>query len=284
MFVTCYLRFSSMHLPPTQDPFPKLADLALKISVEDRIYHLIALQSQDNLSAPCPPQQDLFPKLADPALNISMENHMFGLPPDHYTRWPVLEDNWNILTTTRDRWGRVGGCGGGVGGGGVRWGWGWWGALAGFGAWIRHGKACRLWCASGRRMGTLGLGEVSFWTDGCRGPRCGGVSWGLHGTCTNEAHASCRLPEQRNLVSTAHCGCELHLHADVAAHTLHYRNGTEYVSTAEHKSYPFFATQVGVVWQERGQELGLACVFGGTAFVFLRHTVCRLAGQGAAAG
>lgn len=47
--------------------------------------------------------QDLLAKLADPAYNISFENHMFGLPPSHYDKWPVLGEQFNILSTTLDR-------------------------------------------------------------------------------------------------------------------------------------------------------------------------------------
>ena len=46
---------------------------------------------------------DLVDKLGDPAHNISLENHMFGLPPAHYDKWPILRDNFNILTTAADR-------------------------------------------------------------------------------------------------------------------------------------------------------------------------------------
>ncbi|GAB4820992.1 hypothetical protein N2152v2_008038 [Parachlorella kessleri] len=48
-------------------------------------------------------RSDLMGKLADPKHNISMENHMFGLPPAHYKKWPVLEESFKILTTTKDR-------------------------------------------------------------------------------------------------------------------------------------------------------------------------------------
>lgn len=51
--------------------------------------------------------QELRGKLSDPKLNISMENHMFGLPPAHYDRWPALRDNFNLLTTSKDRNGVV---------------------------------------------------------------------------------------------------------------------------------------------------------------------------------
>ena len=35
--------------------------------------------------------------------NIIMENHEFGMPPAHYADWPVLNDTFTILSTTRDR-------------------------------------------------------------------------------------------------------------------------------------------------------------------------------------
>lgn len=46
---------------------------------------------------------DLFGKLEDPAYNISMENHLFGLPPDHYDKFPVLEEKFTVLSTALDR-------------------------------------------------------------------------------------------------------------------------------------------------------------------------------------
>ena len=46
-----------------------------------------------------------------------MENHEYGLPPDHYRRWPVLARWYDVLTTTRDRNGcAVLPCGGRGGG------------------------------------------------------------------------------------------------------------------------------------------------------------------------
>ncbi len=32
-----------------------------------------------------------------------MQNHMYGIPPAHFDRWPILKDNINILSTTFDR-------------------------------------------------------------------------------------------------------------------------------------------------------------------------------------
>jgi hypothetical protein len=52
------------------------------------------------------------------------------------------------------------------------------------------------------------------------------------------------------------------------------RNGVEYVSTAEHKHYPFFATQVCVAGAWRGCE--------GVAMHDLRQGAGSRAGQGAA--
>ena len=48
-------------------------------------------------------------QLGDPAYNIAMENHMFGLPPAHYDKWPALRDNFDMLSTSKDRYGWVGG-------------------------------------------------------------------------------------------------------------------------------------------------------------------------------
>jgi hypothetical protein len=47
--------------------------------------------------------QDLFAKLSDPGYNISFENHVYGLPPSHYQKWPLLGEQFDILTTTKVR-------------------------------------------------------------------------------------------------------------------------------------------------------------------------------------
>ena len=44
-------------------------------------------------------------KLEDSAFNISIENHEFGLPVEHYDKWPVLKEHYKILTTAKDRCG-----------------------------------------------------------------------------------------------------------------------------------------------------------------------------------
>ena len=49
-------------------------------------------------------QPDLLKKLSDPAQNIAMENHQFGVPPSHFDRWPVLKDDFVVISTTKDRW------------------------------------------------------------------------------------------------------------------------------------------------------------------------------------
>ncbi|EFN55359.1 hypothetical protein CHLNCDRAFT_52559 [Chlorella variabilis] len=46
---------------------------------------------------------DLIEKLGDSQYNISMENHMFGLPPAHYDKWPLLRQNFNMVSTSKDR-------------------------------------------------------------------------------------------------------------------------------------------------------------------------------------
>jgi gamma-glutamyl hydrolase len=46
---------------------------------------------------------DLVAALGDPSMNASLENHMFGLPPAHYDRWPVLRDTFSLVTTAVDR-------------------------------------------------------------------------------------------------------------------------------------------------------------------------------------
>ena len=50
-----------------------------------------------------PWQSDLVGMAEDPEENIIMENHEFGMPPAHYADWPVLNDTFTILSTTRDR-------------------------------------------------------------------------------------------------------------------------------------------------------------------------------------
>jgi len=45
----------------------------------------------------------LIAKLSDSKHNIALENHMFGLPPAHYDKWPVLKESFTILNTARDR-------------------------------------------------------------------------------------------------------------------------------------------------------------------------------------
>lgn len=47
--------------------------------------------------------KDLVEKLPDSNLNLTMENHMYGIPPQHFERWPVLAKWYTILSTTRDR-------------------------------------------------------------------------------------------------------------------------------------------------------------------------------------
>lgn len=47
--------------------------------------------------------QSLIDASEDEEKNIIMENHMFGLPPEHYSTWPVLKENFNILSISKDR-------------------------------------------------------------------------------------------------------------------------------------------------------------------------------------
>jgi gamma-glutamyl hydrolase len=49
----------------------------------------------------------LYAKLADPSLNLAIQNHEYGLPPPFYERWPILNEWYNILTTSKDRNGVV---------------------------------------------------------------------------------------------------------------------------------------------------------------------------------
>ena len=32
-----------------------------------------------------------------------MQNHEYGIPPDHYNRWPLLGEWFKVLTTSKDR-------------------------------------------------------------------------------------------------------------------------------------------------------------------------------------
>jgi len=45
----------------------------------------------------------LIAKLGDASQNIALENHMFGLPPKHYDDWPVLRQNFSMVSTSKDR-------------------------------------------------------------------------------------------------------------------------------------------------------------------------------------
>jgi hypothetical protein len=48
-------------------------------------------------------QPDLVEQIQNDKANIIMENHEFGMPPAHYDVWPELRENFDILTTTKDR-------------------------------------------------------------------------------------------------------------------------------------------------------------------------------------
>eukprot|EP00201_Polytomella_parva_P003485 CAMPEP_0175075468 /NCGR_PEP_ID=MMETSP0052_2-20121109/22023_1 /TAXON_ID=51329 ORGANISM="Polytomella parva, Strain SAG 63-3" /NCGR_SAMPLE_ID=MMETSP0052_2 /ASSEMBLY_ACC=CAM_ASM_000194 /LENGTH=361 /DNA_ID=CAMNT_0016344169 /DNA_START=117 /DNA_END=1202 /DNA_ORIENTATION=+ len=47
--------------------------------------------------------EDIVSKVADSRFNIALENHMYGIPPSHYDRWPVLKEWYTPLSTTLDR-------------------------------------------------------------------------------------------------------------------------------------------------------------------------------------
>lgn len=46
---------------------------------------------------------DLIEKIQHPDSDLAMENHVFGLPPDMYQKYPILGDNFKLLSTTLDR-------------------------------------------------------------------------------------------------------------------------------------------------------------------------------------
>ena len=46
---------------------------------------------------------ELRDKLASGEYNIALENHMYGVPPQHFERWPDLAEWYRVLSTTRDR-------------------------------------------------------------------------------------------------------------------------------------------------------------------------------------
>lgn len=48
-------------------------------------------------------QPELKAKLSDTRYNISMENHEFGVAPEAFTKWIVLNDTYDILSTSIDR-------------------------------------------------------------------------------------------------------------------------------------------------------------------------------------
>ncbi len=50
-------------------------------------------------------QADLFYAMS--TSNITVQNHHYGLPPHMYQRFPKLQRWYNILSTTKDRQGRV---------------------------------------------------------------------------------------------------------------------------------------------------------------------------------
>ncbi len=69
---------------------------------------------QRGMRLPHAVQHPYFRCLQDPTYNISIENHEFGLPVEHYEKWPVLKDHYKILTTAKDRYRAPLCCAGGV--------------------------------------------------------------------------------------------------------------------------------------------------------------------------
>ncbi len=52
-------------------------------------------------------QPELKAKLSDKRYNIAMENHEFGVAPEAFTKWIVLNDTYDILSTSIDRYAAV---------------------------------------------------------------------------------------------------------------------------------------------------------------------------------
>lgn len=48
-------------------------------------------------------QTELKAKLSDSRYNIAMENHEFGVAPEAFTKWIVLNETYDILSTSKDR-------------------------------------------------------------------------------------------------------------------------------------------------------------------------------------
>lgn len=48
-------------------------------------------------------QSRLKAKLEDPRYNIAMENHEFGVAPEAFIKWPILNDTYDIVSTSKDR-------------------------------------------------------------------------------------------------------------------------------------------------------------------------------------
>lgn len=48
-------------------------------------------------------QPKLKAKLEDSRYNIAMENHEFGVAPEAFTKWPILNDTYDIVSTSKDR-------------------------------------------------------------------------------------------------------------------------------------------------------------------------------------
>lgn len=49
-------------------------------------------------------QAKLKAKLEDSRYNIAMENHEFGVAPEAFTKWPILNDTYDIVSTSKDRY------------------------------------------------------------------------------------------------------------------------------------------------------------------------------------
>lgn len=105
-------------------------------------------------------QTDLRKKFADPDQKLAIQNHMYGIPPKYYQRWPILEEWYDVLSTSKDRNGIeyistmegkkypfTGGCCGGWGVAGITGeeaGWIWLGGLGCTGVRWRAGEGANI--------------------------------------------------------------------------------------------------------------------------------------------
>ena len=49
-------------------------------------------------------QDKLKAKLEDSRYNIAMENHEFGVAPEAFQKWPILNATYDVVSTSKDRY------------------------------------------------------------------------------------------------------------------------------------------------------------------------------------